>query len=82
MQGNKKDIVLQNCAASGSNPAQCWAMNTAGTGCANGAQLKVTDTLNANLLSEYSSVSCSICVAGAAVAGCPCVAGQPVSGCL
>ena len=81
-QGIKKDIVLQNCAANGSNPAQCWELNAGGTGCPNGAQLVVTDTVNANQQSESSSVNCSICVAGAAVAGCPCVTGHPVSGCF
>ena len=37
MQGVKKDIALQNCAASGANPAQCWTIKTGQMGCTNGA---------------------------------------------
>ena len=70
-QGVRKDITLQNCAASGSNPAQCWTIKSGQMGCANGAQLTVTDTLDANPQSEYSSVNCLLCPAGSAVAGCP-----------
>ena len=80
--GVKKDIALQNCATSGANPAQCWTLASGGMGCANGAQLTVTDTVNANPQSENSDVNCSICLAGAAIAGCPCITGKEVPGCL
>ena len=70
-QGVKKDITLQNCAASGSNPAQCWTIKVGQMGCANGSQLTVTDTLNANPQSAYSSINCALCLAGSTVAGCP-----------
>jgi hypothetical protein len=80
-QGNKQDISLQNCAASGANQGQCWKLATGATGCA-GSQLTVTDTVNANPQSENSSVDCSLCLPGAAIAGCPCVAGNMVAGCL
>ena len=79
--GVKKDISLQNCAASGANQGQCWKLATGATGCA-GAQLTVTDTVNANPQSENSSVDCSLCLPGAAIAGCPCVDGNNVPGCL
>ncbi len=81
-QGVKKDIALQNCASNGSNPAQCWAMKAGAMGCTNGSQLTVTDTVNANPQSEDSTVDCSLCLAGAAVAGCPCIANNMVSGCI
>jgi hypothetical protein len=80
-QGVKADIALKNCAASGANAAQCWTLKANQMGCANGSQLTVTDTVNANPQSENSSVDCSICLPGAAVAGCPCTA-NPVAGCL
>ena len=70
-QGVKKDITLQNCAASGSNPAQCWTIKSGQMSCANGSQLTVTDTVNANPQSAYSSLNCALCLAGSAVAGCP-----------
>jgi hypothetical protein len=81
-QGMKKDIPLSNCAKSGANPAQCWTVKTGQVGCANGSQLTVTDTVNANPQSENSSVDCSICLAGTAVAGCPCIASNMVAGCI
>jgi hypothetical protein len=79
--GAKKDIALQNCGTSGANPAQCWALNAGGTGCA-GSQLTVTDTVNANPQSENSDVNCSICIPGAALPGCACIPTNMVPGCL
>ncbi len=61
-QGVKKDIALPNCGSAGANPAQCWSMKTNQMGCTNGAQLTVTDTVNANPQSENSSVDCSLCL--------------------
>ena len=82
MQGTKTDIALPNCGASGANQAQCWKLTGNAMGCA-GSQLTVTDTVNANPQSENSSVDCSICLPGAAVAGCPCVdPANPTPGCI
>ncbi|HTB56472.1 MAG TPA: hypothetical protein VLC06_01290 [Polyangia bacterium] len=68
-QGNMKDIALQNCAENG-NTSPCWSLTTGGMGCANGAQLTVTDTANANPASESSTINCSICVPGSTEPGC------------
>jgi hypothetical protein len=78
----KKDIALQNCAET-SNTAQCWQLvaPAAGSTCA-GVQLMVTDTVNVNPNSQSSDIDCSICLPGAAIAGCPCVAGNMVAGCI
>jgi hypothetical protein len=81
MAGNSSHIALQNCAAPNANQAQCWKVATGVMGC-NGAQITVTDTVNANPQSENSDIDCSICLPGAAVTGCPCVAGNVVPGCL
>ena len=79
--GAMKQIALQNCAASGANQSQCWKLATGVAGCA-GSQMTVIDTVNANPLSENSDVNCSLCLPGAAVAGCACIPGNNVPGCL
>ena len=61
MQGNKQDIAIQNCAENGGS-SPCWSMMAGGTNCANGAQLKVTDTTNANPASESATINCSLCL--------------------
>ena len=77
-----KHIALQNCAET-TNTTQCWKLvaPAAGSSC-NGVQLSVTDTVNVNPNSQDSDIDCSICLPGAAIAGCPCVAGNMVPGCI
>ncbi len=82
MQNNKKDIALQNCNENGNNQAQCWTMSPGTQWSCAGQEMMVTDTVNANPQSENSSVDCSICLPGAAVAGCTCIVGNVVPGCL
>jgi len=60
MQGNKKDIPLQNCNENG-NAAPCWTLTAGGTNCA-GSQMMVNDPPGTNTSSENSTVNCSICL--------------------
>jgi hypothetical protein len=72
MQGNKKDIALQNCNENG-GALPCWTLTTGGMNCG-GKQLNVMDPPGTNNNSENSTVNCSICL--------PVPAGStPQSGC-
>lgn len=69
MQGNKKDLAIQDCAENG-NTAPCWSLVPGGTTCPNGSQINVTDPANANPASESSTVECSLCLPGFTQPGC------------
>jgi hypothetical protein len=72
MQGNKKDIALQNCNENG-GAQPCWTLVPGGTNCG-GSSLMVSDPPGTNTNSENSTVNCSICL--------PVAAGvTPQSGC-
>jgi hypothetical protein len=60
MQGNKKDIALQNCNENG-GAQPCWTMSTGGMNCG-GSTLNVMDPPGTNTNSENSTVNCSICL--------------------
>ncbi|HLK93774.1 MAG TPA: hypothetical protein VKZ18_28035 [Polyangia bacterium] len=69
MQGNKMDLAVQSCAENG-NASPCWSLAPGGMGCANGVQLTITDTTNANAASESSTIDCSLCLPGSTQPGC------------
>jgi len=60
MQGNKKDIALQNCAENG-GALPCWTSTTNAMNCA-GLQLSAMDPPGTNTNSENSTVNCSVCL--------------------
>ncbi|HVV48577.1 MAG TPA: hypothetical protein VHO06_02875 [Polyangia bacterium] len=61
------DRSLPSCANSG---PPCWTLTQGGMGCANGAQLAVTDEAGINANSESSTINCSLCLPGTTQPGC------------